>query len=250
MAKAGHNDIAAQLRKEIIDGQHATGSVLPPVPELAARFRASESLVSIALQQLAADGLIRPERGRGTTVTWIPPRLHSPARFAQATREGGQAKGAFDAEIKAIGLVPTHEITVERAAPPAEIAELLGLAEGQDCLVRRRRLLASGIPMVLNATWIPWEIAEGTVLETPEATIVGGVKSALSELGFPQVAAHERIEVRRPTEDEVDALEINLNRTVIDIVHAGRTAEGRVVEVTAMVTPAHYLVIESDFPLT
>ncbi|MBN6050961.1 UTRA domain-containing protein, partial [Nonomuraea sp. RK-328] len=79
--------------------------------------------------------------------------------------------------------------------------------------------------------------------------IVGGVKSALAEMGHPQAEATERITVRQPTEAEINALEISPERSVLDIFHVGRTADGRAVEVTTTVTPAHYLVLENQFPL-
>ncbi|MFI0454546.1 GntR family transcriptional regulator [Actinomadura sp. 6N118] len=252
MQKLGYREIAGAIRKEIVEGgAFPTGSVLPPVPELAERFNASPSLINRAMQILAGEGLVRPQQGRGTKVTWMPPRVHSAARFARSRREGDGARGAFDAEIKAIGLEPKHEITTEHAAPPARVAEALGLPAGEvNCLVRRRRLLASGIPVVLNESWFPLEIAEGTVLEEQGPVIVGGVKSALADLGFQQVEADEEIVNRLPTDEEALALEISPERTVFDIIHTGQTADGRVVEVTITVTPAHLLVIKSTIPLT
>lgn len=250
LSKLGFREIAREIRQEILDGRYPPGSVLPAVPVLAERYAASPSLVNRAIQVLAAEGKVRPQQGRGTKVTWLPPRIHSPARFNRSTRERDGAKGAFDAEIKALGLEPTHEITVEHAAPPAEVAEALALPQGEvNCLVRRRRLLASGIPVVLNASWFPLSIAQGTVLEEPGPVIVGGVKSALADLGYEQVRASERITDRLPDEDEALALEISPERTVFEIVHVGRTADDTAVEVTITVTPAHYLVIEHTFPL-
>ena len=80
--------------------------------------------------------------------------------------------------------------------------------------------------------------------------VVGGVKTALAELGYPQTEASERVAVRLPTEAEADALEMSLERNVLDIVHLGKTADGRiVVEGTTTVTPAHYFVIENTFAL-
>ncbi|WP_332010762.1 GntR family transcriptional regulator [Streptomyces uncialis] len=250
--KLGFREIAAALRSEIISGHYPTASALPPEPELAEKYGASRSLVNRAMTILAAEGLVRARQGRGTMVTWLPPMIHSSARYSQATRERGGAKGAFDAEVLSLGLEPEHEITVERAEPPAEIADALGVERGKaNCLVRRRRLLASGIPVRLNASWIPLEIARNTVLEEAAPVIRGGVKSALAELGYPQAEAHERIiPSRLPTEAEARALEISPERTITDIVHTGQTADGRVVEVTTTLAPAHYLVIEHTFPLT
>ncbi|WP_031171840.1 GntR family transcriptional regulator [Streptosporangium roseum] len=252
MSKLGFREIAAAIRVAIVSGEFPTGTSLPSEPELAERYGggASRSLVNRAMQLLAAEGLVRPRQGRGTIVTWLPPLAHSPARYARDTRERSGAKGAFDSEVRALGLEPVHEITVEHATPPEEIAGLLGLVDGQAALVRRRRLLASGIPVRINASWIPLEIAEGTVLEEPGPVIVGGIKTALAGLGHTQTEATERIIVRTPTEEEVTALEISPERSVLDIVHVGRTAGGRAVEVTTTVTPAHYLAIETAFPLS
>jgi GntR family transcriptional regulator len=248
--KLGFREIARALRNEILSGRYPTASILPAVPVLAEQYGASSSLVNRAIQVLAAEGMVRPEQGRGTKVTWMPPRVHSAARFAHSTREGGGARGAFDAEVKALGLEPIHEITVEHAEPPEEIADALGLPHGEvNCLARRRRLLASGIPVVLNASWFPLSIAGGTVLEEPGPVIVGGVKSALADLGYKQTRASERIRDRLPDEAEANALAISPERTVLDIFHVGRTADETAVEVTTTVTPAHYLIIETDFPL-
>lgn len=249
--KLGFREIAAELRGDITERRmYQAGDVLPPVTELAERYGASSSLINRAMQILAAEGLVRPQQGRGTKVTWIPPLEHSPARYARHNRERDGAKGAFDNEIRARGLEPAHEITTEHAEPPPHIADALGVPQGEaNCLVRRRRLLASGIPIRVNASWFPLSIAEGTVLEEPGPVIVGGVKSALADLGYPQTRASERISDRLPSEAEALALEISPDRTVLDIVHIGRTADGTAVEVTTMVTPAHYLVVETDFPL-
>jgi GntR family transcriptional regulator len=248
--KLGFREIADELRQAIVAGRYPTGSLLPPEPQLAEEFNASRSLVNRAMQNLAAEGLIRARQGRGTVVTWLPPMLHSPARYAQQAREADGARGAFDAEVRALGLEPQHEITTAHAEPPAEVAELLGVAAGETCLVRRRRLLASGIPVRLNASWFPLDIAGGTILEEPGPVIVGGVKTALAELGHAQVEGRERIiPSRLPTDAEVAALEISPERTVVDITHVGTTAAGRAVEVTTTVAPAHYVLIETAFPL-
>ncbi|TXS34839.1 GntR family transcriptional regulator [Streptomyces sp. t39] len=249
--RMGFREIAATLRADIVAGQYAPATLLPSEPELAQRYGASRSLVNRAMSVLAAEGLVRPRQGRGTIVTWLPPMLHSPDRYRTAVREHNGAKGAFDSEVRALGLEPSHEITVEHAEPPTTVADALGLPRGEvNCLVRRRRLLASGIPVRLSATWIPLSIASDTVLEEPAPVITGGVKSALASLGYSQSEARERIVPSRlPTEDEAQALEISRDRTVTDIVHTGHTADGQTVEVTTTLAPAHYLVIEHAFPL-
>ncbi|MFE3114122.1 GntR family transcriptional regulator [Kitasatospora indigofera] len=248
--KLGYREMAAAIRKDILSGKYPPASLLPPEAELARLYGSSRSLANRALGLLAASGLVRPQQGRGTIVTWLPPMVHSSARYAQAVRERDGALGAFDSEVKALGLEPQHEITVERAVPPAEVADALGVPRGEECLARRRRLRASGIPVRLSSSWFPLEIARDTVLEEPNAVITGGVKTALAQLGYPQTSARERIiPSRLPSDEEATLLEISTERSVTDIFHTGSTEDGRVVEVTITLAPAHYLVIEHSFPL-
>jgi GntR family transcriptional regulator len=250
--RLGYREIAAELRREITEGVYRPGTLLPSEPELGARFGgASRSLVNRAMQSLAAEGLVRARQGRGTVVTWLPPMIHSAARYSRQAREDGGARGAFDNEIRKLGLEPQHEITVERAVPPPDIAQALGVAADQpSCLVRRRRLLASGIPVRLNASWFPLSIAAGTVLEEPAPVITGGVKSALADLGYPQTSATERVIVRLPAGQEAGDLEISPDRTVLEITHTGRLTDSRAIEVTTTLTPSNYIILEQDFPLT
>ncbi|AWS47943.1 GntR family transcriptional regulator [Streptosporangium sp. 'caverna'] len=252
MSKLGFRGIAAAIREAIVNGEYPTGTSLPPEPELAERYSggASRSLVNRAMQLLAAEGVVRPRQGLGTIVTWLPPLTHSPARYARDTSVKYGALGAFDAQINTLGLSPVHEIMIDRVTPPDEITGLFKLADGQMALALRQRLLASGIPILLNCSWIPLEIAEGSALEDPRSVIMGGVKSTLAELGHRQVEAGERIIVRTPTEEESTVLEISPERSVLDIMHVGRTADGRVVEVTTTVAPAHYLAIETIVPVS
>jgi GntR family transcriptional regulator len=249
--KLSVREITRAIRERILDGTYKTGSVLPAQPVFDAEFNASTSSINNAMRALAAEGLVHPKQGRGTIVTWLPPMVHSADRYSRAARERNGAKGAFDAEIRALGLEPQHQITVEHAEPPLMVAEKLGVPVGEvSCLVRRRRLLVSGIPNRLNETWVPLEIAADTVFEEEGPVIVGGVKSAFADLGYPQTGAKERVTVRLPTDHEVYALEISPERNVYEIVHVAHTADGRAVEVTVTVTPANYLIIESDIDLT
>ncbi|MFI5945847.1 GntR family transcriptional regulator, partial [Streptomyces uncialis] len=84
-----------------------------------------------------------------------------------------------------------------------------------------------------------------TVLEEPAPLTPATARTALADLGFEQTHLAERITPSRlPTEAETRALEISPERTVTDILRTGRTADRRALEITTLITPAHYLVIE------
>ena len=104
----------------------------------------------------------------------------------------------------------------------------LGLSTGVvNCLVRRRRLLASGIPVWLNASRSPLETRP--TLSWREAW-AGGRRWCQDGAGRTGLSARERVAVRLSAEAEADALEISPERNVLDLVHFGETADGRVVE--------------------
>jgi DNA-binding transcriptional MocR family regulator len=62
--------IARQVRQSIVDGQTASGERLPPERRLAALLGVNRTTVVNAYRELAADGLVSGQVGRGTIVTY------------------------------------------------------------------------------------------------------------------------------------------------------------------------------------
>ncbi len=56
------------LRSQLANGIWKAGDFLPPIPDLASRFSVSVVTIRQALDLLRQDGLVRSERGRGTSV--------------------------------------------------------------------------------------------------------------------------------------------------------------------------------------
>jgi GntR family transcriptional regulator len=151
-------------------------------------------------------------------------------RYTTARREENGAHGAFDAELQRAGRTPVSEVSVSRAAAPADVAELLG-TEGE--VVVRAREMSDGDRLVqLATTYIPVDVAEAAGIEQVD-TGVGGIISRMKEAGFDQGdAATEDITLRPATADEAARLGLPEGSDVLTITHIGRTADGRVVEVT------------------
>ena len=86
--------------------------------ELAGRYGVTRT-VNRALSVLRTEGLVRPERGRGTTVNELPViRREAVARQRRDIREAGQARGAFDGELRRLGLTPRSEVEWARSPRP------------------------------------------------------------------------------------------------------------------------------------
>lgn len=68
------------LRRAILDGRLRPGTRLPSTRALAARLRLARSTVTLAFDQLTAEGYIEGRRGSGTFVAHAVPARHTAAR--------------------------------------------------------------------------------------------------------------------------------------------------------------------------
>ncbi len=66
--------VAAEIRRAILDGEAAPGERLPPAKDLAAELGVNSNTVLRALRLLRDEGLLEFRRGRGVTVTGTPER--------------------------------------------------------------------------------------------------------------------------------------------------------------------------------
>ena len=71
---APHEQVAAEIRRAIADGEAKPGERLPPARDLAAVLGVNSNTVLRALRVLRDEGLLDFRRGRGITVSGTPER--------------------------------------------------------------------------------------------------------------------------------------------------------------------------------
>jgi GntR family transcriptional regulator len=249
-SRSRYRELADELRQAIARGQYPPGSKLPGEPELADRFGVSRPVVNRALAILRNEGLVRPEHGRGTFVHPLPPILRSAnLRYGRQRREsGGTARGAFDAEVRALGYEPRSELVqVGPVTPPDEVAEALALSPGDVALIRRRHMSASETPVQVATSYIPWDLARNSQL-TQADTGPGGTYSRLAELGHPIARFRERVTVRTPSANDASWLRLAEEQRVYTIFHVAFDDQDKPVEVTIHVMPTHQWVLDYEWP--
>jgi GntR family transcriptional regulator len=69
-----HDQVAAEIRRAIADGEAKPGERLPPARDLAAVLGVNTNTVLRSLRQLRDEGLLEFRRGRGISVAGTPER--------------------------------------------------------------------------------------------------------------------------------------------------------------------------------
>jgi GntR family transcriptional regulator, N-acetylglucosamine utilization regulator len=149
-----HLQLEQGLRELIRSGQVRPGSVIPGELDLAAHLHLSRHTVRHALGVLTAEGLLRRQRGRGTTVV----SDGTPVIFERSLSDFY----AFAWEVRARG-AEQRSFVLERATLAADraLAERLEVAPGEpvERLVRLRT--ADDEPLVLETSHLPARLARG-----------------------------------------------------------------------------------------
>ena len=81
-----HEQVAAEIRRAIADGEARPGERLPPARDLAAVLGVNANTILRALRALRDEGLLEFRRGRGITVSGEPERGALLARARELVR--------------------------------------------------------------------------------------------------------------------------------------------------------------------
>ena len=144
--EARYQEIERWLRRRV--RRSAPGDPLPTEVELAARFGVSRMTARQAVQNLAAEGLVRRRRGAGTFVA--PRPMHR--------REGSLM--SFTEDMRRRGMKSSSRLLQAglRAATTAAL-DALRLPEGSRVVAISRLRLADGVPMAIEQAALPAECA-------------------------------------------------------------------------------------------
>lgn len=199
--------IAGDLRADILSDQLSPGAVLPSERELLQRYGTSKSTVSKAIALLRAEGLVTTVFGRGTFVRTRPPlrRISAARRHAQHRTTG---KPIFDTTAIAHGQVPSRRmLNIGRTSISSDIARWLQISPDEEVVIRKRLQLLDDYPAVISTSYYPLWMAANTRLELPEA-LPEGPDFLIESLGHRFSHGIEIFRVRMPTPDEAKLLHL------------------------------------------
>jgi GntR family transcriptional regulator len=221
-------DVAASLREAIGRGDYPAGSVIPKETTLMARYAVGRETIRRAVAQLAAEGLLQPVRRRGTVVRPRPARRRiTRARLVYRDEIGYY----FDPDAQ--GWRALKIPVISRGPVPYDIAGLLGLAAGEDVVIRDRIMgdPGTGRPAQLATSYIPASLADELPVLAAADTGPGGIYDRMEDAGQGPIQWTEAISSRLPAPSEARALHLAAGVPLLRILRLATSPARRPLEV-------------------
>ncbi|GGP90028.1 GntR family transcriptional regulator [Streptomyces melanogenes] len=244
--RPSHKQIAAELRALILSGDMAPESKVPSVRDLIAKYGVVNQTVQRALKLLKDEQLLVGKAGSGVFVRGTTQQVIDPASYMPPSPDGAPYSWVTEA-AKRNQHGSTELLDVAEVEPPAQVAEVFGLAGGGTAVMRYRLMLLDGEPAELIHSYYPQDIARGTAL-AHRRRIKGGSPTLLADMGHPPKDAVDRVSVRVPTPEEVRLLELPEDVPVLRTFRVVTTGTGQPIEVSVMVKAGHLYELQYKIP--
>lgn len=221
-----HARIAADLRAKILAGD-ITGT-LPTYTRLQELYDTTTNTAQRAVALLKAEGFVEGKRGKALYIR------SDRIRIVDAASQLESPAGTITYQVLHLG----HE------RPPADAALKLGLAEGETALLRKCLMLRDDEPVELEWSYYPEHVVTDTALDQPSSPPPphrdpADAPTVLAALRRRQRGLVDEIQVREPTTDELQTLELPDEIPVMRTLRTITDASGTVLEVTVMITSGH-----------
>ncbi|HEU4433642.1 MAG TPA: GntR family transcriptional regulator [Pyrinomonadaceae bacterium] len=145
-----YHQLKTILLERVKSGELKSNDKLPSEDEIAEQYGISKATVRQAIGELASEGVIRREQGRGTYVA------------EQKIEQGPRALTGFTEEMAKHGLRSSSRVLKQRVIKAdVDAAQKLQVAEGDALFELTRLRLADGEPMGLQTALIPLALAPG-----------------------------------------------------------------------------------------
>lgn len=209
--------IEEELKRRIDTGEYPVGTAIPSERELTELFGVSRMTVRQSITNLANEGLLYREKGRGTFVA--SPKVEQPLTGLTS----------FTEDMKARGLVPRNKIIhFGQGLPDPDIAGELKLQPDEQVFTVERIRYANDKPMALERTFLPVKLFPGL----DEAKLNGSLYSLIEQEQQLTIShASQRMEASLVQKEEAALLEIAMPAPILTIERVSYLTNGTPFEV-------------------
>lgn len=217
-----HEQVAADLRAQILCGDLPEGSDLAALKDYAEQFDTSVQTMQRAIGLLADEGFVVTATGKRSRVRSSQPFKISAASWIELSEDGFRY----------------GSITLAEERPPADVAKALGLDPGELAVMRHRVLFYQDVPAEASWAYYKTSLAHGTDLMYRKR-IKGGVPRVFAGLGLPYSNPEDTLSWREPTSKEASLLSMPAHVPVLRALRVFRDQQGAVTEASVLVKPGH-----------
>ncbi|WP_425405411.1 GntR family transcriptional regulator [Hwanghaeella sp.] len=223
-----YHQIYLILRDKILSAEYPHGTVLPGEFDLADYYGVSRITVKRALDELASDGLVMRERGRGTTVT------HEGKGPAISAAVEGQLEDllsmGYETQVRLL------DFAYVPAPPEAAAALHLDLGAQVQRAVRTRS--KDGVPFSHLTTYVPADLGRSF---GPDDMLGKPLLALLEDAGVRVASASQTITATLADHNVAAALDLDVGSALLKVSRTVFDSERRPVEfITALYRPDSY----------
>jgi GntR family transcriptional regulator len=211
--------VREQLREELAMMQ--PGQPIPIEAELEKKFGASRITIRRAVEELAAEGLLVRQQGRGTFVQ-RPKLTHELSQITSWTEQ-----------LKILGFSPrTAHRKLSRGPAPGYVTEALRLTSHEEVVRLQRVRLAGREPISYMTNYLPARLVPGLTA----AKFSGESLYELLERDYELVPgmAVDTVSTRRASEEEARALRIERDAPILSVRRISYMEDGTPLELAVV----------------
>lgn len=219
-----YQKIASFLRGEISSGRLGVGDLLPSEAELCEQFQTSRGPVRQAMAELRSEGTISSGRGRRSVV------------LGNFSSESFEASYSVAQRYKEAGFTLEQKIHwLARRPAPREVAEALGVKEGDPIVYIHRTRQRAGQTRLIQEEYFPLEVGRH-ILDFDESE--PSLHAVLARAGIEVDNLSRQLRARPATPEEAETLELDEGLPVFEVTTRLHNHNGDPIEYGVYVFPA------------
>ncbi len=213
-----HVQVKQALKERILRRALKPGDLVPGDLELCEQFGVSRTTVRQGLAELAHEGWVVRERGRGTFVA--PPKL---------TERAVERLSGFFEDMVVLGYPPVSQVLRQLArAADEQVAARLNLKPGATIVEIERLRFVEDEPVVLTTTYLPLALAPG--LELADLTRRSLYEYLQTECGLTIARGRRTIEAVAADARQARLLRVRKGAPLVFLQSISYLADGRPIE--------------------
>jgi GntR family transcriptional regulator len=213
-----HVQVKEALKDRIVRRTLKPGDLVPGDLELCSQFGVSRTTVRQGLAELAHEGWVVRERGRGTFVA--SPKL---------TERAVERLSGFFEDMVVLGFPPVSQVLRQRLrAADAHVASRLNLAPGAMVVEIERLRFVEDEPVVLTTTYLPHALVPG--LEAADLTRRSLYEYLATEFGLSLARGRRTIEAVAADARQAQLLRLRKGAPLVFLQSVSYLADDRPIE--------------------